>query len=665
MSNPRIDLVALAASIAQEGAQWTSGETSMTALSEEQVKARLGFVPPPGTPSIDDMEKTLRTARQRRDVPASVAGAPSSFDLRNVDGRNFVTPIRDQGGCGSCVSFGVVAVLESTLMRAANDPTLDPDLSEAHLFYCHGRRAGRRCASGWWPEAALDACRDNGLAFERSYPYAAGDQDCSSLNPQWRSRYVTVGGHHGVSGAAIKEWIATRGPVTGCFIVYQDFMAYRNGVYRHVSGGQVGGHCVALVGYDDAAGCWIAKNSWGPGWGESGFFRIAYGECGIDSWSGPHAADSVAIAEQPERVWSGWNTEGGVLTSNIACAANRDGRLEIFARGTDNALWHKWQDSPGGGWSGWASQGGVLTSEIAVERNQDGRLEIFVRGTDNALWHQWQESAGGGWSGWASQGGVLTSDPSVGRNADGRLEVFARGTDNALWHQWQESAGGGWSQWATQGGLLTSNIAVALNADGRLEIFARGTDNAVWHKWQVAAGSYWSDWASEGGVLTSEITVGQNQDGRLEVFGRGTDGALWHKWQVSPGGGWSDWASEGGRLTSNIAVGRSPGGRLEVFVRGTDGALWHKWQLTPNSGWSDWASEGGVLTSDIAVGTNADGRLELFVRGTDGALWHDWQLRPIALASALVPLSGVGLKPPLLPASVMGTNNGQRPSQGA
>jgi len=59
-------------------------------------------------------------------------------------------------------------------------------------------------------------------------------------------------------------------------------------------------------------------------------------------------------------------------------------------RGTDNALWHKWQVAPNGSWSNWASEGGVLTSNIAVASNQDGRLEVFALGTDQALWHDWQ-----------------------------------------------------------------------------------------------------------------------------------------------------------------------------------------------------------------------------------------------------------------------------------
>ncbi len=339
-------------------------------------------------------------------------------------------------------------------------------------------------------------------------------------------------------------------------------------------------------------------------------------------------ADDVAGIQALYGTRGGWASLGGVITSNIAVGKNADGRLELFVRGTDNAVWHKWQTAPNNGWSGWASLGGIITSNIAVGNNADGRLELFVRGTDNALWHMWQTAPNDGWSGWASLGGVITSDPELGRNADGRLEVFARGTDNAVWHQWQTAPNNGWSGWASLGGVITSNIAVGKNADGRLELFVRGTDNAVWHKWQTAPNNGWSGWASLGGIITSNIAVGNNADGRLELFVRGTDNALWHMWQTAPNDGWSGWASLGGVITSDPELGRNADGRLEVFARGTDNAVWHQWQTAPNNGWSGWASLGGVITSNIAVGKNADGRLELFVRGTDQAVWHRWQTSP-------------------------------------
>ena len=84
-------------------------------------------------------------------------------------------------------------------------------------------------------------------------------------------------------------------------------------------------------------------------------------------------------------------------------------------------------------WSGWESLGGVLTSAPAVAAWNYGRLDVFVKGTDNALWHKWYQ---GGWSSWESLGGVLTSAPAVASWSLGRLDVFAKGTDNALWHKW-------------------------------------------------------------------------------------------------------------------------------------------------------------------------------------------------------------------------------------
>ena len=298
------------------------------------------------------------------------------------------------------------------------------------------------------------------------------------------------------------------------------------------------------------------------------------------------------------------------------------GRIELFVRGSDKALWHKWQVAPNDGWSAWGSMGGWI-DQLASARNADGRLEVFARGSDGALWHKWQTAPNDGWSGWASLGGWIDR-LALGQNADGRLEVFARGSDKALWHMWQLAPNDGWSGWASMGGWVDAP-AIARNADGRLEIFVIGSDHALWHKWQTAPNNGWSGWASLGGWI-DRLAVGQNADGRLEVFARGSDKALWHLWQLAPNDGWSGWASMGGWVDAPV-IARNADGRLEIFVIGSDHALWHKWQTAPNNGWSGWASLGGWIDR-LAVGRNADGRLEVFARGADKALWHMWQLAP-------------------------------------
>jgi len=69
------------------------------------------------------------------------------------------------------------------------------------------------------------------------------------------------------------------------FNVYSDFMNYKSGIYQHTSGYLEGGHAIKILGWGVEGGVdyWICANSWGTSWGEDGFFRIAYGECGIDS----------------------------------------------------------------------------------------------------------------------------------------------------------------------------------------------------------------------------------------------------------------------------------------------------------------------------------------------------------------------------------------------
>jgi peptidoglycan hydrolase-like protein with peptidoglycan-binding domain len=320
-----------------------------------------------------------------------------------------------------------------------------------------------------------------------------------------------------------------------------------------------------------------------------------------------------------------WGSMGGAIFDPVV-ANNKDGRLEVFVRGTDNAVWHIWQTSASNGWSGWGSLGGVVSSPIAVGRNADGRLEVFARGTDAALWHKWQTAPNGGWSNWVSLGGWII-DPVVASNADGRLEAFVRGQDNALWHKWQTAPNGGWSNWVSLGGGMGSKVAVGRNADGRLEVFVRGTNGALWHKWQTAPNGGWSGWASMGGQIQGAPIVGRNKSGRLEVFARGMDNALWHIWQTAPSSGWSGWASLGGWI-SEPAVISNADGRMELFVRGQDNALWHMWQTAPDNGWSGWATLSGVLAGGLAPGRNADGRLEAFVKGTDSALWHTWQSAP-------------------------------------
>jgi C1A family cysteine protease len=76
------------------------------------------------------------------------------------------------------------------------------------------------------------------------------------------------------------------GPVETAFTVYEDFLAYKSGVYYYKSGGELGGHAVKIVGWGTLGGVkyWKVANSWNNHWGMSGYFLIRRGtdECGIE-----------------------------------------------------------------------------------------------------------------------------------------------------------------------------------------------------------------------------------------------------------------------------------------------------------------------------------------------------------------------------------------------
>lgn len=309
-------------------------------------------------------------------------------------------------------------------------------------------------------------------------------------------------------------------------------------------------------------------------------------------------------------VWSNWEWLGGVLTSPPVVTAWAPDRLDIFAEGTDSALWHRWWD--GANWGGWESLGGVLMSPPSVVSWGPDRLDVFALGTDSALWHRWWDGAN--WGGWESLGGVLTSPPVAVSWAENRLDVFALGEDHGLWHRWWDGAN--WGGWESLGGVLTSPPSAVAWGPNRLDVFGLGEDHALWHRWWD--GSSWGGWESLGGILTSPPTVLSWDENRLDIFANGQDHALWHLWW--DGAAWGSWESLGGILTSPPQATSWAPGRLDIFGIGTDNALWHRWWDGAN--WGGWKSLGGSLFSPPAPVAWAADRLDLFALGGDSAMWH-------------------------------------------
>lgn len=274
------DVGKLRKAIEDDRLEWSAGATSKSRLPPEERKKLHGVKDEEG-----ELER-MEAAHADEDAYYANEGFlfpyPSKWDWRNVNSKDWTTSIKDQKSCGSCVSFGAIGAIESTLEIFRKNAYLEPDLSEADLFFCG---CGKCCDEGWTVPAALNYARDTGIPDNSCFPYTPNDQPCKPCADK-RRRVVKIKEWMTISTDSLAKFVLSqRGPLVATMKVYDDFYNYRGGIYkRSPTAKDTGfGHAFTIVGYDEDKRCWICKNSWGRSWGENGWFRIAYGQCGMGS----------------------------------------------------------------------------------------------------------------------------------------------------------------------------------------------------------------------------------------------------------------------------------------------------------------------------------------------------------------------------------------------
>lgn len=196
----------------------------------------------------------------------------TSFDWRKNNG---VTPVRDQGACGSCWDFATHGAFEGSCLVKCNKKI---DSSEQDTLDCNPW--GYSCNGGWWAHQYLI---DKGSAKESVYPYTAVKGPCKTkARPYKADAWGYVGSTTTPSVSALKQALCKYGPLTVAVRVTTAFQAYTGGVFNACVSGNVN-HGVTLIGWDDNKGAWLIKNSWGTGWGskcgygtEKGYMWIKY-----------------------------------------------------------------------------------------------------------------------------------------------------------------------------------------------------------------------------------------------------------------------------------------------------------------------------------------------------------------------------------------------------
>jgi C1A family cysteine protease len=240
---------------------------------------------------------------------------PEEFSWKNFEGKDWTSPTKNQGNCGSCGVFAAIGALESVINIMEGNADIDPDFSEQYVLSCLPAAAltyGEGC-SGGMGYTALELMKNttsegnyyNGALFDSCFPYEASDDiPCENKCSDWIDKLVPIldcgqiwaGNDSSENRELIKSLILEKGPV-GVYMQVPsnpnrfhdwgfrnhkptDYFPYREEELIWLN------HEVLLLGWKDDpsignGGYWIGKNSWGTRWGYDGFFNIEYGSCYI------------------------------------------------------------------------------------------------------------------------------------------------------------------------------------------------------------------------------------------------------------------------------------------------------------------------------------------------------------------------------------------------
>lgn len=227
-----------------------------------------------GDMNSDDMKSTFEFSRGCDAFEPSGGTPPDGVDHRG----KLVTPVKDQGQCGSCWAFSTTGAVEG--LHALTTGELVP-LSEEQLVECS--TYGDHGCEGGLMDYGFAYVKNNGLCSEDDYPYTAEDGVCV-MNC---TTQVTIAGCKDVSPDTEADMVAAVAVQPVSVAIEADsrsFSMYSGGVYSATDCGTNLDHGVLVVGY--TPDYWIVKNSWGDTWGENGYINIArdgssQGMCGI------------------------------------------------------------------------------------------------------------------------------------------------------------------------------------------------------------------------------------------------------------------------------------------------------------------------------------------------------------------------------------------------
>lgn len=530
-----------------------------------------------------------------------VATTSTSVDWRNRFGWNWLNNVKNQNPCGSCWVFGAVGLVEAMehIEHGYWSSRSEGDVHDG---------MGAKCSQGGWPSTALDWIKTNGIADPGCRPYETTDTPVPPTSDR-NGRTLKLSGYTTLSNVADqKTWIDQIGPITACFSCYYDFetfgFTHQTGVYTcNPASGLAGGHCILIVGYDDARQAWLIRNSWGAGWGMAGSpgcLWLGYGQADIDKYA-KYGIANTAINPDP---WTKRRSHNGNLIESGNGQLFRN--FEVFATAPGNAVRHYWRDGSSNNWAVAETQANDCAGMPTVTSTTYNRnFEMIYPTTSNMLHHRFYDQGAGQWK----DGGVFGPNTVKGVagfiqgdfGAPGNFEVVAALANGTLVHWWRNAGNFAWAQSAVFG----SNVAfggatlvqrfdrgldyICVNNDGTMQRYYRPMNTGIWQ----AAEKFGSNVHSAPVMIRSEFgTTTESTPGNYELCVV-VNGQIQHWWTAGEAAAnWKCSATFGTNVKSVVGlIQGSYGFDLEVVAQLTNGSLQHfyrnaQWNVGPVFGTS-------------------------------------------------------------------------------
>ncbi|XP_017055744.1 cathepsin B [Drosophila ficusphila] len=293
---------------------WQVGRNFDEFVTEDHIRRLMGVHPEAHKFALPEKREVLGELYKE-----SANDIPEEFDSRKAwPNCPTIGEIRDQGSCGSCWAFGAVEAMSDRVCIHSGGKvnfhfSADDLVSCCHTcgFGCNGGFPG--AAWSYWtrkgivsggPFGSNQGCRPYEISpcehhVNGTRPpcaHGGGTPKCQHVCQSGYTVDYAKDKHFGSKSYSVRrnvreiqEEIMTNGPVEGAFTVYEDLILYKDGVYQHEHGKELGGHAIRILGWgvwgEEKIPYWLIGNSWNTDWGDHGFFRILRGEdhCGIES----------------------------------------------------------------------------------------------------------------------------------------------------------------------------------------------------------------------------------------------------------------------------------------------------------------------------------------------------------------------------------------------